>query len=527
MAQTMNVAEPHATDDSLPYAIRLELNVSDGETIRALEQYTDGPQREEYALEALKIGVLALRNASGAIDADMIQRESTRLLETLRGQLDGHAKMAQNKMADSLKEYFDPKDGRFTERVRRLTADDGDLARLLGGLLDGDDSQLAKTLLSHVGRESPLMRMLSPNESDGLLASLHKNVENQLTQQKDRLLKEFSLDNPDGALKRLVGELTTKHGDLSKDLQTKINEVVKEFSLDEDNSALSRLMRNVDRAQKTITSEFSLDNEKSGLRRLKDEMTTLLSAQVKTNAEFQEEVKVALGNLVTKRETEARGTQHGNTFEEAVCAFLCYESQQAGDIATPTGNTTGLIRNCKVGDCVVELGPDSPTPGAKIAIEAKEDASYTLAKAREELEVARKNRDAGWGIFVFSKKTAPAGLEPFQRYGHDLVILWDAEDVQTDVFLKAGLITARALCFRASRQTDAMQVDFDVIDRAILDIEKRAANLETVGKHAETIQSSSNKILDRVRIDRDMLDQQVATLREKLGELKSIIGTNS
>ena len=110
---------------------------------------------------------------------------------------------------------------------------------------------------------------------------------------------------------------------------------------------------------------------------------------------------------------------------------------------------------------------------------------------------------------MFSKKTAPAGLEPFQRYGNDFVVIWDAEDPASDVFLKAGIIAARALCFRAERQSAAQQVDFEAIDKAILEIEKRAGNLDEVRKSAETIQSSSTKILDRVRIDREALEKQV------------------
>src|SRR5262249_48723680 len=149
------------------------------------------------------------------------------------------------------------------------------------------------------------------------------------------------------------------------------------------------------------------------------------------------------------------------------------------------------------------LGPDSAAPGSKIVIEAKEEAGVTLARAREEIELARKNRGADWGLFVFSNKTAPAGLEPFQRYGQDLVVVWNAEQPANDVFLKAGVIAARALCFRAERRNDSAKVDFEAIDRAILEIEKRAGNLDEVRKSAETIQSASGKILERVRIDRE------------------------
>ena len=148
------------------------------------------------------------------------------------------------------------------------------------------------------------------------------------------------------------------------------------------------------------------------------------------------------------------------------------------------------------------MAPIARRPRRCIAVEAKDKDGYTLAQAREEIETARKNHGADWGVFVFSKKTAPPNLETFSRYGNDFIVVWDADDAATDVFLKAGIIAARALCFRTERQSAAQQVDFETIDKAILEIEKRAGNLDDIRKSAETIQSSSTKILDRVRIER-------------------------
>ena len=51
------------------------------------------------------------------------------------------------------------------------------------------------------------MRLLSPNESQGLMKTLRDTLEVQLSNQRDRVLREFSLDNKEGALSRLVGEL--------------------------------------------------------------------------------------------------------------------------------------------------------------------------------------------------------------------------------------------------------------------------------------------------------------------------------
>jgi hypothetical protein len=373
-----------------------------------------------------------------------------------------------------------------------------------------------------VGRDSAIMRLLDPQQSDGLLTTLRKSVDDQLSRQRDHLLNEFSLDNKDGALCRLVGELTTSHGDMGKALQTKIDTVIKEFSLNEENSALSRLVQNVTHAQRTITNEFSLDNDASCLSKLKRELVELLATSEKKNQQFQEEVKVSLAKIVTQRQEAERSTRHGLAFEDAVCDFVMRQSQSAGDVATPTGHTTGLIKNCKVGDCVVELGPDSAAPGATIVIEAKEEVGYSLARAREEVETARKNRGAELGLFVFSRRTAPAHLDAFTRYGNDCVVVWDVDDIYSDVFLKAGLMYARAMCFRNERQSAAQQVDFEVIDKAILEIEKRANNLDDVRKSAETIQSSSLKILDRVRKDREALEKQVEVLREKVKDLRQM-----
>lgn len=512
-----------SSNGELPFAIQLELEIRDPDLVAELDKHAEGPDREEFAIEALKIGVLALRRASTAFDSEFIKNETSRLLESLKQQFDEHSRSSHERLNLSLKEYFDPKDGRFSQRVQSLTAPDGDLARLLANSIDGDDSRLARTLLTHVGENSLLMKQLSPDQSQGLLARLQTIVEMQLGEQRDKVLREFSLDEENSALSRLIKELTSKHGDLSKDIKNKIDGVVKEFSLDEENSALSRLVKNVDRAQRTITNEFSLDNETSGLRRLKNELTTILEAHVKTNAEFQEEVKIALGKLVTKREVEAQGPQHGGTFEDAVFKFIEADSLRRGDVADLTATSVGLIKACQKGDVVITLGPDNAASGARIVIEAKEDKKYTITKAREEIDLCRKNRDAQQGIFVYSRLTAPQ-MDPLMRFGSDILVVWDADDPQSDAYLKAAIEISRALCFRSSKNTK-QSVDFEPIDRAVNEIEKKVQNLNEVRTYAKTIHSSSDKILKRVDIDQASLETQILILRETVTTAKQVLGS--
>lgn len=545
---------PRSGHQELPRELPLELTVRDREVIEALLEQEDSTSRESYALDALRIGVMALRHANTRLDADLLRRETSQLLSTLGQTLDRYSQTTGDQLNRTLKEYFDPNDGRFNERVGRLVSNDGELANLMKREIDGENSSLARTLLTHVGRESPLMKMLDPSQSEGLLSALQQAVEGQLTKQSEQVLREFSLDNRQGALARLVDELNTKHGDLSKDLKAKIDDVVKEFSLDDDASALSRLVKNVDRAQRTITDEFSLDNDRSALSRLKEmleetrgaihknltldddgsplarlkkELLELLGEADKKNTEFREQVRVALAEITTARKEAERSTRHGQVFEDAVYEFVAREAQHAGDIATATGATTGLIKNCKKGDCVVELGPSCLAAGEKIVIEAKQHGGYTLASAREELEAARKNRDAGIGVFVFSKRLSPPGLESLHHFGSDIVCVWDPEDPSTDIWLRAAMVTARAISVRKRGSSEAAKIDFETIDRAVLDIEKRVANLSEIRTSANTIVSSGNKIIKRVDTDEKALEKQLAVLREHLSDVRNVLGCDA
>ena len=509
------------SDSETADRLQLSLTIVDRDTLDELLAYADPEEREAFALNALRIGVLALRQARGRVDADLIQRETQRILAGMESQLTAHAAAVQEKLAGSLKEYFDPESGRFHERVQQLVREDGDLEQLLQRQIGSEDSELCKTLVAHFGQQSPLMKMLNPREGEGLLAALATTLQERLDAQRSQVLKEFSLDNKEGALARMVAELSDTHGQLTEALAKKIDAVVAEFSLDQEGSALSRLVRNVERAQSTITREFSLDEEASSLARMKRELVAILKSHNESNSAFQEEVKVALATMAARRAEAERSTRHGLVFEDAVCEFVERRAQQCGDIATRTGCNTGLIKNNKKGDCVVELSPDSAAPGARVVVEAKEEAGYTMAKARAEIESARENRGAQVGLFVFSKRTAPTGVdEGVFHFGNDVFVVWDAEDAASDLTLKIALMLARALCVRVEQTNQAHDEDFQEITKAILEIEKQSEYLEEVTRSAVTIQSGSEKILERVRKTRNSLERQVEILQTRVGQLK-------
>lgn len=534
----------------VPNQMMLELVVEEPETIIELCRIPAGELRVDFALKALRIGVLALKQARGEIDVGQVRREVDHLLHVLDTQLQNHAERLHEKLVAQLTQYFDPQSGKFQERVERLIRKDGDLEQVLLRQIGHEDSELCKTLAAHIGENSPLMLKLDPERSDGLLASLRVIVQEQLDGQREHVLRQFSLDNKEGALSRFIDELAERQGELSKGLAERLDEVVDEFSLDKEDSALSRLVKNVDGAQRTITQEFSLDSEtsalsrlkkmlddtnqaieghlslddeKSALFRLKRELLAVLKDQSDKNSKFQEEVKGALREISAKKAASQRSTIHGIEFEAAVADQLQGEAQKVGDGYASTGHETGLIKNCKVGDCVVTLGPDSAAPNARFVIEAKEKSGYTMAAAREEIETARKNRDSQVGLFVFSRKAAPQGIASFSRYGRDIFVVWDSEDQSTDVFFEAGFSLARALCIRERGESTARTADFTAIDAAILEVERRAGSLDEVETWTSTIKSHSEKILTRISATRGSLVQQVEILRQKTEDLRTLV----
>jgi hypothetical protein len=546
----VNPVPPNA-DELPPPSLSLALTVDDADTVAELCQYSEGTPRNEFARQALRIGVLALRQARGQIDAGVVRREGERLLELMHQRLDEHSRLIHDKTAATLKEYFDPQSGRFQERVDRLVRRDGELELLLRRQLGEDGSELAKTLSLHFGKESELLKWLNPDQTQGLLGAFRAVFEEQLAEQRDAVLKQFSLDHKEGALARFIHELTHCQGELTEQLQGQIEAVVKQFSLDEENSALSRLVANVDRAQRTITREFSLDEDASALSRLKRlleqtnsaieghlsldeadsalarlkrELLHLLEAHREQNQKFQEEVKLALQTMIARKEEAARSTRHGLDFEAALLELIAAEAQKSGDLLMLTGTIVGEIKNCKKGDGFLELGPESVAPGVRIVVEAKEDASYQLKDACEEIEIARKNRKAAIGLFVFSRTTAPAAIECVFRRGDDVFVIWDADDPASDLYVKLGVSLARALAVRHERHSHQHTADQQAIDKAILDIEKAILGFDELQTSATQVNSHGEKMLKRIGLMRKEFDKQIVVLREHTQNLASNAG---
>lgn len=507
---------PNAADS----AIDLALIVRDAEVLAYLRRFAEGDARDRAALSALRVGVLAISQASGTVDAQAVRNEGERLIAGVRTELDRHAATLSGELGSALRQYLDPKDGQLPLKLHEILKPDGQMAQLLTKHVGADNSTLAGALARQVGESSPILRSLDPRQKDGLVETLRTAIKDSLDAQSKHVIGQFSLADPQSALSVFRDQLTKANGQLRDELSKDVVRVQKEFDLGNNDGALARLVSRVEDAQKRITGEFTLDNTTSALSRLKGEIVGLLEQLRDRNAEFQRDVRSAVDSLKAVRGERDRTTAGGQDFEAALNALLASEAGRLSDQFEACGNNPGEIPRSKKGDAVITLGSETAAPGRRIVIEAKR-AAKTLVNAREELAEARKNRRADIGIFVFAASSAE-GIEPFSRHGDDLVIVWNPDDPSTNVYIQAALSVARALVVRRKVEQDSAKVDLAPVESALDMLVKSAESIQEIAGWATNAAANTKRILDKSERMKNDLASSSERLSACLAKLRSV-----
>lgn len=491
-----------------PAGLTLRLEVIDAEVVAALEEL-DGPARDAFALKALRLGVLAIRSAGGQLDAEKIQKEGERMLAQVGQLLAERGASLTAQLSTELTRYLDPKTGTLPQKLSALTSSGGELERLLKAHLGADDSTLARSLTASLGATSPIFKMLSPTDATGLKVQLEQGVKVALEEQRKAVVKEFSLDDEGSALSRLV-----------KRVEDAQKQITKEFTLDNEQSALTRMSRLLKETSQQIDKNLTLDDEGSALFRLKRELTQSLAELGKRNDAFQQEVKTTLEVLNARKAEAAKGTQHGLDFEAQLSQLLLGEAQKLGDEHEAVGNSPGVLKPRKYGDVVTRLGLESAAPGVGVVWEAKQKQGFTLAAARSEVDFARQNRSCQLGVFVFSREYAPEGLAPLARYGNDLVVVWDANDPTSDVYVRAAYSIARALAVRQMQSESTQAEALTAIEKSAAALGKHLAHCADLKKKGETSRSAAEAIVELAMKLQAGIESQVVVINESLAALK-------
>lgn len=473
-------------------SIALSLRVTDPDVIAELSR-RESDERERFALAALRIGVLAVKQAGGALDERALRDAGREMVTAMQVELSHHREKVAAEMAGELRRYFDKQTGSVSNAIADLTKSDGQLEKLLGRHLGGDASTLARTLTQHVGEQSPLLRVLSPVQKDGILAQLGEAVKKSLEEQRKSLLTEFDMNRDDSALSRLIRQVKDGNANLG---------------------------RTIDETVGRLAKEFSLDNEQSSLVRFKKEVSGLVEKLAAEQREFQARVGKELTALTTARSIEEQTPRKGATFETALGQLLQAEALRAREQCFPVGNSVGVLKHCRKGDYVLEFGPDSAAPGQRVVVEAKNEAGFQLQRTLEWMAEARPNRIAQYGVFVWARGVAPPGQPRFQRVGEDILVIWDHEDPASDLYVLAALEVARALTVRRARQEEGQAESLTELETAITQVGRDAEALEAIRNSAASIRSGAERIGDEADKLQAKLRRRLEGMRESVEALR-------
>jgi hypothetical protein len=124
-----------------------------------------GADRERYALSGLRLGVLALRQARGELDAVVVRDAGQKIVLDLESLFRERGGKITDDLTNALRQFFDPASGELPRRLESLLKQDGELERFLRQHVGPESSTLAKTLDQHL---EPLLRLLDPEEGQGL-----------------------------------------------------------------------------------------------------------------------------------------------------------------------------------------------------------------------------------------------------------------------------------------------------------------------------------------------------------------------
>ncbi len=465
-------------------------------------------QRTGLVTDAWTVGLRALMNAYKQAEESRLQDIGKTLREDFERQLDAYVERQQTTFVEILGRYFDPHDGQVVTRLDGFLRDGGDLAKTMETFLSPERGQLAQTLARELGENCPLLRRLSPTDSEGVVCQLETKLRALLVENQADVARALDPLAKDGAVARFLHALRQELEQADNDRSKQLALATQALDANDEDSLLSRLMQETAAAKNAFIAAMNPDLPSSPMALLKTTLSTLLEQHVKTQAEsmallherqakFELDVQQALARLEERKRGDAKSPRGGFSYEEAVVRFVQRAVQGAPIEVSTTAQTVGAKPGCKKGDQVLRFTTESAYAGGTLVVEAKRDCGYSVRAALEELEVARGNRLAAAGVFVMPRSHAPVAFPTFARYGSDILVVWDETDEQTDPYLHAAILLGLALASRQRRADDEGDL------RALTDIEHRITKelerLDKMRKLAESIRDDADKLAEEVR----------------------------
>lgn len=176
----------------------LSLEIADPLIADFLLQFPE-EAREQKALEALKVGVIAIQSASPSLDTRVVEEK----FREVEGQIRENVDSFKDDLKNNLEQYFKAEGGTVPAFIERHFGENGQISRILDAYFSAEKGRLVNIMDGQVGPNSFIGRQMDPNNREGLISQVEKAVEEIIKGSSSQILSSFSLDDETSSLSRL------------------------------------------------------------------------------------------------------------------------------------------------------------------------------------------------------------------------------------------------------------------------------------------------------------------------------------
>lgn len=194
-----------------PQELSINLTIREPNIVKFLSKY-DGQQREDKAIEALKVGVVAILSASPSLDTKIVDEKFREIERKLKEYSEAFAKS----LAGDLAKYFEKEKGDVPAVLNSFFGDRGVLSEALKNYLDPEKGKISALLQNELGASSAFAKSLDPANKESVISRIEKTVETKLLETTKGLVDQFSLDKDDSGMSRIKKMVDEKITEIKK-----------------------------------------------------------------------------------------------------------------------------------------------------------------------------------------------------------------------------------------------------------------------------------------------------------------------
>lgn len=198
-------------------SLELRLVINDRNALSYLAQFDDEDVQCDKALEALKVGVIAIQSASPTLDTQVVQAKFAEVESRLKDQMGDF----QKRVTEDLRRYFAENDGILPRSIDGAFGERGAVTRTLQAFFDPTEGKLCRLMQTQIGPQSVFGKAIDPQNKQGVIALIEARVQELVEAKLDEVLQQFSLDEDGSAMCRLKSMLSDFFGQLNQSLGIK------------------------------------------------------------------------------------------------------------------------------------------------------------------------------------------------------------------------------------------------------------------------------------------------------------------